>query len=87
VHPRRHVVTRSIGTEPPPQPDIWELPATPGDRMLACSDGLTNELDDAEIEELLGSPGSAQDIADALVERALIAGARDNVTVVVAFLA
>jgi serine/threonine protein phosphatase PrpC len=84
VHPRRNVVTRSIGSDPAPQPDIWILPAEIGERMLVCSDGLTTELDDGEIDMLLGSPGTPQEIADGLVERALIAGAHDNVTVVVA---
>jgi protein phosphatase len=84
VHPRRNVVTRSIGSDPAPVPDIWVLPAAPGDRILVCSDGLTTELDDGEIEVFLRSSETPQEIADGLVERALIAGARDNVSVVVA---
>ena len=46
VHPRRNVVTRSIGSDPAPEIDIWVAPAQEGDQLLVCSDGLTNELDD-----------------------------------------
>jgi protein phosphatase len=84
VHPRRNVVTRSIGTIPPPEPDVWTVPALSGDQLVVCSDGLTNEIDDAELELLLGSGAQPQDIADALVERARIAGGHDNITVIVA---
>ena len=83
VHPRRNVVTRSIGTEPEPDLDVWLVPALPGDQLLVCSDGLTNEVDDAGLEALLGSGAAPQDIADGLVERACIAGGHDNVTVIV----
>lgn len=84
VHPRRNVVTRSIGSDPAPVPDIWVIPAEPGDQILVCSDGLTSELDDGELDLVLAGGGSPQEIADTLVERAVLAGARDNVTVVVA---
>jgi len=84
VHPRRNVVTRSIGSDPAPEPDIWVVPALPGDQLLVCSDGLTNELDDGQLELVLGSGGSPQQIADALVERARLAGGNDNITVIVA---
>ena len=52
-HPRRNVVTRSLGTEPPPVADIELRDPVPGERFLVCSDGLTNELSDAEIATLL----------------------------------
>lgn len=82
-HPRRNVVTRSIGSDPPPEPDIWVLPALDGDQLIVCSDGLTNEIDDAELDLLLGSGATPQDIADGLVERARVAGGNDNISVIV----
>jgi len=84
VHPRRNVVTRSIGSDPAPEIDIWMVPARSGDQVLVCSDGLTNEVDDAGLETFLGSGASPQHIAEGLVERACLAGGHDNVTVVVA---
>ncbi|MCW2494802.1 protein phosphatase 2C domain-containing protein [Jatrophihabitans sp.] len=83
VHPRRNVVTRSIGSDPAPLPDVWVLPASAGDQLLVCSDGLTNELDDGTIDQLLGSGGTPQEVAAVLVERARLAGGHDNITVIV----
>lgn len=80
-HRRRSIVTRALGTNPAPEPDWWLLPVAPSERLLVCSDGLSNELDDAEIADTLarGPIGSA---AQALVERALAAGGSDNVTAI-----
>ncbi len=83
VHPRRNVVTRSLGSVPPPAPDLWLCPPREGERYLVCSDGLTNEVPDDEIAVMLrdeADPGAA---ADALLDRALAAGGRDNIAVVV----
>jgi PPM family protein phosphatase len=82
-HPRRHVVTRSLGGHPQALVDYWQLPATPGDRFLVCSDGLVDELTDAEVESHLVRELDPQRCADALVEAAVQAGGRDNVTVLV----
>ena len=82
-HPRRNVVTRSLGTEPPPVPDIAVRDPAVGERFVICSDGLTNELSDAEIGSLLAEADDPQQAADRLVEQAVLAGGRDNVTVIV----
>jgi serine/threonine protein phosphatase PrpC len=83
THPRRNVVTRSLGTMPPPAPDIWVLPPVPGDRFVICSDGLTTELEDAEIAETVAAHPAPDAAAQALVRRANHAGGRDNVTIIV----
>ena len=82
-HPRRNVVTRSLGSDPAPTPDIWVLPATPGECFVICSDGLTTEVEDAQIALELGRGAPAQETADALVAMANAAGGRDNVSVIV----
>ncbi|HEU5270766.1 MAG TPA: protein phosphatase 2C domain-containing protein [Jatrophihabitans sp.] len=82
-HPRRNVVTRSLGTEPAPVPDIVLRHPVPGERFLICSDGLTNELSDAEIGRLLAEADEPQQAAEQLVAQAVLAGGRDNVTVIV----
>jgi protein phosphatase len=81
-HPARNIVTRSLGTDPSPVPDIWVLPVVSGERFLICSDGLPLEVREQDIASILGS-GSAQEAADRLVEAALSAGGRDNVSAVV----
>ncbi len=83
THPRRNIVTRSLGTSPGPEPDIWQHPIQPGERFVVCSDGLTNELVDAEIAQILRDNLDPQAAADELVARALAEGGRDNVTVIV----
>lgn len=82
-HPRRNIVTRSLGTRPGPEPDVWERPVAPGERFVICSDGLTNELIDAEIAQVLRDVADPQAAAEQLVTRAVAAGGRDNVTVIV----
>ncbi len=60
VHPDRNVITRSLGTVPAPQVDLWLLPPMPGERYVVCSDGLVNEVSDAEIATILAAAASPQ---------------------------
>ena len=82
-YPRRNVVTRALGLPYAPQPDQWVLPARPGERFVICTDGLTNEISDDTIAEVLHKRVDAEKTAEDLVRRALESGGRDNVTVVV----
>jgi PPM family protein phosphatase len=82
-HPESNVITRAVGFRDDPHPDVWMLPVQPGMRLLLCSDGLTKEIDDARIRSVLADGGSAAETADVLMDAALAAGGRDNVTVVV----
>ncbi len=83
VHPRRHVVTRALGTGDETEADYWLLPVEEGDRILVCSDGLNAELTDEHIHRILSTVGHPQDAVDALIQAALRNGGRDNVTVIV----
>lgn len=83
THPRRHVVTRALGTGGDIDADFWLLPAAAGDRLLICSDGLINEVGDEDIFKVLTSQTHPQDATDALIAAALSAGGRDNVSVIV----
>jgi PPM family protein phosphatase len=83
THPRRHVVTRALGAPDDPEADFWLLPVHAGDRMLVCSDGLTGELTDRRVAEVLLVEADPQRAADRLVGEALAAGGRDNITVIV----
>jgi PPM family protein phosphatase len=82
-YPRRNVVTRSLGSDPPPRPDVWVFPPQPGERFLICSDGLTLELSDAQIAAVLEKYPDPPTAARELIEHALAAGGRDNVTAIV----
>ncbi|MEN0130099.1 MAG: protein phosphatase 2C domain-containing protein [Brevundimonas sp.] len=84
TYPRRNVVTRALGGgSETVDPDVFWLPVSPGDRMLVCSDGLTDEVPDARIEAELKAEPDPQAAADRLVAAALAAGGSDNVTVLV----
>ena len=83
VHPRRHVVTRALGTGDETEADYWLLPVEEGDRILVCSDGLNSELTDEHMFRILSTVGDPQDAVDALIQAALRNGGRDNVTVIV----
>jgi PPM family protein phosphatase len=83
VHPRRHVVTRALGTGDETEADYRLLPVEEGDRILVCSDGLNGELDDQQIARILASQPDPQAAVDELIQAALRSGGRDNVTCIV----
>ncbi|MBT2530719.1 serine/threonine-protein phosphatase [Arthrobacter sp. ISL-48] len=83
VHPRRHVVTRALGTGDETEADYWLLPVQEGDRILVCSDGLNAELTDEHMFRILSTVLDPQEAVDALIQAALRNGGRDNVTVIV----
>ena len=100
-HPKRHVVTRSLGPQPSVEADhtirmptqvtdsqggsgpttlVDRLLLRPGDIVLLCSDGLTDALSIAQIQQVINTTPFA-DAADALIRRANEEGGPDNVTV------
>lgn len=83
THPRRHVVTRALGTGDDAEADFWLMPVEEGDRILLCSDGLSGEVTDEAICTILDTVRDPQEACDELIAAALRSGARDNVTVIV----
>jgi PPM family protein phosphatase len=83
VHPQRHILTRALGVSPDVEADMWELELRTGDRVLLCSDGLSNEVDTEEIAAVLGRVDDPAEAARRLVEEANEHGGADNITVVV----
>ncbi|WDF34309.1 protein phosphatase 2C domain-containing protein [Arthrobacter agilis] len=83
THPRRHVVTRALGTGDDAEADFWLMPVEEGDRLLLCSDGLSGEITDEGICTILSTVEDPQEASDELIAAALRSGARDNVTVIV----
>lgn len=83
VHPHRHILTRALGIASDVDVDLWELHLHPGDRILLCSDGLTNEVADDRIRGLLSEVDDPERAAERLVRTAVEHGGSDNVTVVV----
>jgi protein phosphatase len=84
-HRLRHVLTRALGRKGAHvRVDVTRVGLQDGDRVLLCSDGLTDMVPDDGIRAALAAAGTAQAAADALVAAALDAGGKDNVTAVVA---
>jgi protein phosphatase len=81
-HPDSNVITRAVGFNATPTADFWMLPLRTGLRLLLCSDGLTKELDDERIRLHLAASLAPRETAGALIDAALAAGGRDNVTVI-----
>ena len=76
-------LTQALGLERGIQPDLAQVPLAAGDRLLLCTDGLTNMVDDAQLAAILRETAGAQSAADALTTAALAAGGVDNVTTIV----
>ena len=82
-HPERHVITKAVGAGSRAEPDYWLIPASAGDRLLICSDGLSKEVGADQIARVLLDEFSPEVAADRLVQLALQHGGRDNVSVIV----
>jgi protein phosphatase len=82
-HPQRNVVLQALDGVERPLPRPRAIPGRADDRLLLCSDGVTDYLTDAEIADIL-SIHDADAAVDQLVAAALDRGSRDNVTAVIA---
>lgn len=86
THPERNIVTRAIGVDGDVEADVWLLPAGGRQIYIVCSDGLTKEVSDDLISELVkaaDAKGSLEGLASRLVHAAIEAGGLDNVSVIV----
>jgi len=83
THPGRSTLTRYVGMEDDVGPDVQLLDLRDGDRLLLCSDGLTNMVDDRTIGNLVWSEPDLSAACRALVNAANEAGGKDNVTVLI----
>src|SRR3712207_2431926 len=83
-HPQKNLITRALGAEEEVDVDTAVVPVEAGDRILLCSDGLSDMVPEALISEILaGTPEDPETPARRLLSAALEAGGTDNVTVVV----
>jgi protein phosphatase len=84
-HVKRNVLTNFLGGHHGKvQADVRWLKLADSDRLLLCSDGLTDMVDDPSIAQVLADHDSPRDAAQSLLDLALERGGRDNVTVIVA---
>jgi protein phosphatase len=83
THPRRNIVTRALGIDANVEVEANTFSVTVGAWYVLCSDGLVDEISDADIAKVLGRCTSPHEAAQALVDAANAAGGRDNITVIV----
>jgi protein phosphatase len=84
-HRLRHILTGALSTnEKRVRVECRRLQLVDGDQILLCTDGLSDMVPDVTLVEVLQRPGSVADACQALIDRALEAGGKDNVTVVLA---
>lgn len=83
VHTSRNMVTRAIGIDETVEIDEFTLDLSSIHRLLLCSDGLTNMLEDIEILSEITAKEDIEDVADTLVRSANEKGGRDNISVIV----
>ncbi len=82
THPQKNIITRALGTQESVNIDFFRTPVALGNRILLCTDGLTNMVEDADLSWELARPGASVEVLSALLHRTLEAGAADNVTAV-----
>ena len=81
-HPDKNIITRAVGVKEKVAADFFEVDLTKGDKLLLCSDGLTNMLRDEEIYQIIQDNKDLEQAAKALVDAANENGGRDNIAVV-----
>ncbi len=81
IHPNKNIITRALGIDSEVDVDIFDLEVAQGDVILLCSDGLSNLVDENEIQfEVSG--GEFEDLPRRLIDLANSRGGTDNITVV-----
>lgn len=83
-HPQKNIITKAVGVADTVSPDFFMLDITEGQRILLCSDGLSNMVDDEKLEEIMAEPGEIDELAKKCVDEALFYGGLDNIAVVIA---
>lgn len=80
--PLRNVITRALGTQTQVTPDLFQFEVETGDLFLLCSDGLSRELSDKQIEFAIGANLPLTTLCSHLIEGAKKAGGHDNITAI-----
>ncbi len=81
---QKNIITRAMGIAATVDADLFEIPVRENDCILLCSDGLTNMVEDGEIETILRTPATLEEKTGALIKAANDNGGRDNIAVILA---
>ena len=83
-HPQKNIITKAVGVAETVQPDFFMLDIAEGQKILLCSDGLSNMVDDDKLEEIVAQQGDISEQAQECINEALFYGGLDNIAVVIA---
>ncbi|HEY4552863.1 MAG TPA: Stp1/IreP family PP2C-type Ser/Thr phosphatase [Bacillaceae bacterium] len=82
-HPRKNVLLKALGTESDVEMDIRTITFEEGDKILLCSDGLSNKVSEQELLDILSSKEGVEEKADRLIHLANQYGGEDNISLVI----
>ena len=82
-HPEKNIITRAMGSRDEAMPDFFELQLNDGDKVLLCSDGLSNMVEDDEIRDIVLDSPDLEDTVSSLISRANYYGGNDNISVII----
>lgn len=83
AHPDKNIITRAIGASDHVEADFFEVDLVPEDRILMCTDGLTNMVEDSVIRDVVLEDTPIEERVEKLIDAANRAGGRDNITVMI----
>lgn len=83
-HPQKNIITKAVGVAENVQPDFFMVDICDDQKILLCSDGLSNMVDDEKLEEILSLPESVEELSKKCIDEALFYGGLDNIAVVIA---
>ncbi|MBM7855746.1 protein phosphatase [Desulfohalotomaculum tongense] len=82
IHPKRNILTQAVGVLPSIDVDLYRIPLHKDDKLLLCTDGLTNHLKGSEINEIVNNSRDLNDAVKKLANAALEQGGTDNVSII-----
>ena len=82
IHPQKNIITRALGIDETVHADYFEVDVKPKDKILMCSDGLTNMVEDYDIEYIVSHSSSIEKAVENLIVKANDNGGKDNITVI-----
>lgn len=84
THYKKNVITKAIGVadDKTSTPDIFEIEVENGDKLLLCSDGLTNMVEDYDIKKIVKDNDSIKDAVRELIKQANENGGKDNISAI-----
>ncbi|MBQ9503845.1 MAG: SpoIIE family protein phosphatase, partial [Lachnospiraceae bacterium] len=82
LHPDKNIITRAVGAIKDLKVDFFDMKLKSGDKILMCTDGLSNMVPEIEIKKIIDEGDSVEGTVNALVDKANECGGKDNIAVI-----